>query len=203
MPETASASILNRRPKDIRVAPFPQITAAEWREPAEVLDRLYRETESHAIEVADWYLRDRQWKRRLSLTLRAGAIVLAAGGALQPLISAAGSGHELGWGYVLLASGGACVAFDHFFGLSTRWMRDVVTAQRVQRRLLKFQYDWAALSAWAAPATPETVPEHLDLLRLFVQEVSDITVAETAEWVDEFQTGISQMKSQAGVVSSR
>jgi hypothetical protein len=80
-------------------------------------------------------------------------------------------------------------------------MRDVVTAQRVQRRTVKFQYDWAALSAWAAPATPETVPEHLDLLRLFVQDISDITIAETSEWVGEFQTGISRLKNKSNGVA--
>ena len=160
---------------------------------------MYTDAENRAIEAYNWYLADRLRKRTWSRMLRALAIILAAAGGLQPLISAASSRMSFAWGYVLLASAGICVGFDHFFGISTRWMRDVVTAQKIQHRLQEFQLDWAAMDAGDAftpKADSADVHKYLDLLRKFVTDVSSIMMDETAEWVAEFQTGISQLRHQ-------
>jgi hypothetical protein len=42
-------------------------------------------------------------------------------------------------GYVMLALAAACVGFDHFFGLSTGWMRFMVTEMSLQQVLAEFQ----------------------------------------------------------------
>ena len=39
------------------------------------------------------------------------------------------------WGYLALLGSVACVAVDRFFGVTSGWIRDVATAQAVQRRL--------------------------------------------------------------------
>lgn len=187
------------RPSDLRVRPFPVPTTEEWREPEGVLRRMYEAAEEHAIEASEWYLRDRVRKKTASRLLRGLAVVLGAAGGLQPLITVAMSGKSSGWGYVFLALAGTCVAFDHFLGLSSRWMRDMITAQRIQRRLRQFQIDWAGLNArqaMNAEASRPDVPGYLDLLRGFLIDVSDITINETAEWVSEFQAGIAQLQGQ-------
>jgi hypothetical protein len=172
----------------------------QWREPDAALRRMYLDAQARAIEAYDWYLADRLRKRTWSWLLRAAAIILAAAGGLQPLISAASSRMSFAWGYVLLALAGISIGFDHFLGLSSGWMRDVAAAQRVQRRLQEFQLDWATLNARDA-LTPELagvdVSGYLDLLRSFVTDMSAIMMEETAEWVAEFQSGISQLTSQA------
>lgn len=188
-----------RRKTDLRAHTFPLLPPDQWRHPGDALKRMYQDAERYAIEAYDWYLADRLRKRTWSRLLRALAIILAAAGGLQPLISAASSRMSFAWGYVLLASAGICVGFDHFFGISTRWMRDIVTAQKLQQRLQRFQLDWAALDAAhaLAPAPdPASVPSYLDLLRDFVMDNSAIMMTETAEWVAEFQTGIAQLKHQ-------
>ncbi|MEU4831736.1 SLATT domain-containing protein [Streptosporangium sp. NPDC023615] len=164
-----------------------------------LLRRMYLEAEERAIEAYTWYIRDRVRKRVSSKALRGAAIVLAAAGGLQPLASAAGAGGGLGWGYVLLASGGVCVAFDHFLGLSSRWMRDMVCAQEIQSRLHAFQLDWAVLNARdAAEQRPVPVEEYLELLRVLITDLSATIIGETGEWVAEFRSGLAQLNPPPG-----
>ncbi|MFF3439393.1 SLATT domain-containing protein [Streptosporangium sp. NPDC002721] len=187
------------RQPDLGVRSFPLVSAEEWRVPEEVLRRMYLEAEERAVEAYTWYMRDRVKKRASSKTLRGAAIVLAAAGGLQPLASAAGAGGGLGWGYVLLASAGVCVALDHFLGLSSRWMRDMVCAQEIQSRLHDFQLDWAVLNARdALDQRPIPVEEYLDLLRTFITDLSAIMTRETGEWVTEFQSGLAQLNLPPG-----
>jgi hypothetical protein len=144
--------------------------------------------------------------RLASQVLRGLAILLAAAGGLQPLAAAAGGttgaqlgGGNLAWGYVMLAAAGVCVALDRILGLSSRWMRDITTAQKIQQRLVDFQFDWAELNARDAVG-PEPVPVHdyLTLLRAFLSDISSITQEETSEWVNEFQSAVAQLTNQAG-----
>ncbi|MEV4383488.1 SLATT domain-containing protein [Streptosporangium sp. NPDC049644] len=186
------------RQADLGVRTFPLVTAEEWRTPEEVLRRMYLEAEDRAIEAYTWYMRDRVRKRASSKVLRGAAIVLAAAGGLQPLASAAGAGGGLGWGYILLASAGVCVAFDHFLGLSSRWMRDMVCAQEIQSRLHGFQLDWAVLNARDVEQRPIPVEDYLDLLRAFITDLSAIMTRETNEWVTEFQSGLAQFNLPPG-----
>ncbi|MFI6453486.1 SLATT domain-containing protein [Streptosporangium amethystogenes] len=131
--------------------------------------------------------RHRQQRRASSKVLREAAIVLA------------GAGGGLGWGYILLASAGVCVAFDHFLGLSSRWMRDMVCAQEIQSRLHGFQLDWAVLNAQdAVEQRPIPVEDYLDLLRAFITDLSAIMTRETNEWVTEFQSGLAQLNLPPG-----
>ncbi|MFF5112378.1 SLATT domain-containing protein [Streptosporangium sp. NPDC000509] len=182
------------RQADLVARTFPLVSTEEWRAPEEVLRRMYLEAEGRAIEAYTWYMRDRVRKRASSKILRGVAIVLAAAGGLQPLASAAGAGGGLGWGYILLASAGVCVAFDHFLGLSSRWMRDMVAAQEIQSRLHDFQLDWAVLNARdALDQRSIPVEEYLELLRTFITDLSAIVTRETNEWVTEFQSGLAQL----------
>lgn len=181
---------------DLKARPFPLLTPEEWRRPREALRRMYLDAERRAIEAYDWYMRDRVRKRAAGRALRVAAIVLGAAGGLQPLVNLAGSGPGLGWGYVLLASAGVCLAIDHFLGLSSRWMRDMITAQRIHQRLQRFQLDWAALEAVEAgsggdeDAQVAHLQEYLDLLRGFSEDISTILIEETSEWINEFQSGL-------------
>ncbi|GAA3030911.1 SLATT domain-containing protein [Streptosporangium longisporum] len=187
------------RQPDLGVRTFPLVSAEEWRRPEEVLRRMYLEAEERAVEAYTWYMRDRVRKRVSSKVVRGAAIVLAAAGGLQPLASAAGAGGGLGWGYVLLASAGVCVAFDHFLGLSSRWMRNMVCAQEIRSRLHDFQLDWAVLNARdAAGQGPIPVEEYLELLRAFITDLSATITRETGEWVTEFQSGLAQLNPPPG-----
>ena len=175
----------------------------DWEEPAERLDELYQWVEQRALETVDWYLADRTRKRRAARLLRAGTAVGFAAGAVLPLLALTDvpgflpPADPLGllvWGYLSLLLALLCAGCDRWFGLTSGWMRDVATAQAVQRRLEALQYEWATESVRevlgpAQGSATEAAERSLGLLRRFGEEVSELVRAETGDWMVAFRTG--------------
>ncbi|MBB1243732.1 SLATT domain-containing protein [Streptomyces durbertensis] len=170
----------------------------DWGEPAERLDELYQWVEQRAVAMVDWYLADRTRKRRAARVLRAGTGLGVVGGAVLPLLELAGvlGGvlAPLAWGYLSLLGAVLCAGCDRWFGLTSGWMRDVATAQAIQRRLEALQYEWAAESVRevlgpAEGTAAEAAERCLGVLRRFSEDVSELVRAETGDWMVEFRTG--------------
>ncbi|MGW6060622.1 SLATT domain-containing protein [Streptomyces sp. NPDC055189] len=181
----------------------------DWGEPAQRLDELYRWVERGALNTVRWYLSDRAWKRRGARLARVGAAVGAVGAGVFPLLDLAGAvGGVATWGFVSLLAGAACVGCDRFFGLTSGWMRDVATAQAVQRRLQVLQFDWASESVREVlgpteGTASEAAERCLGVLRRFSEDVTELVRAETADWMVEFRSGPAPLAMQAAVPSSR
>ncbi|MFE0172558.1 SLATT domain-containing protein [Streptomyces sp. NPDC059002] len=177
----------------------------DWGEPAERLDELYRWVERGALNTAEWYLADRGWKRRGARLLRAGAALGAVGAGVLPLLDLAGAaGSVATWGFVALLGGVACVGCDRFFGLTSGWMRDVATAQAVQRRLQVLQFDWASESVREVlgpteGTAGEAAERCLGVLRKFSEDVTELVRSETTDWMVEFRSGPVPLVMQAMV----
>ncbi|MCX5369034.1 MULTISPECIES: SLATT domain-containing protein [unclassified Streptomyces] len=192
------------RPGDLAGRTFP---LGDWGEPAERLDELYRWVERGALETAAWYLADRVWKRRGARGLRTGAAAGAVCAAALPLLDLARVlGGAAAWGYLALLLAVACVAVDRFFGVTSGWIRDVATAQAVQRRLQVLQFDWASESVRevlgpAEGTAGEAAERCLAVLRRFSEDVSELVRTETADWMVEFRTGPAPMGIQGAVAS--
>jgi hypothetical protein len=175
------------------------ITAADWERPAEAATTLFKRAEYTANEAIDWYLRHKRTRKRASRLLRALAILLVAAGMLVPLLTPVVRSLHAEYGYALFAAAAACVAFDHFFGLSSGWMRDVVTAQALHARLEALRFDWAAECARSALTTRRTMDEvdrQLTLLRDFSDDMVGLTSAETAEWMAEFRLTVASARQR-------
>lgn len=177
----------------------PEIAAEQWRDQGQALDRLRGWAEDRAVETITWYLRDKQARRWSSRLLRAAAVVLAVAGGVMPLISGSGGGVSPSLGYVFLAVAAGCVAFDHFFGLSAGWMRDIAALQALQSRLARFQLDWARWQAAQAGADGAAVDvtAALDLIDELVTGVAQVTEAETAQWITDFTSSVAALRQQA------
>ncbi|WP_435134098.1 SLATT domain-containing protein [Actinacidiphila sp. bgisy144] len=177
------------RSGDLRAQPFPP---GDWTEPAARLEALYRWAEESALRTADWYLRGRLPKRRAARALRLGTTVCGAAAAALPLIELASSQGALArWGYLALLLAGACAAADRLLGLTTGWMRDMATAQAVQRRVDAFRFDWAAegVREVLGPAEgtgAEAVERCLGVLRGFCDDIADLVRVETSDWMSAF-----------------
>ncbi|MER7050844.1 SLATT domain-containing protein [Streptomyces sp. NPDC000351] len=190
------------RPGDLTGRAFP---LGDWALPAERLDELYRWVERGALDTAAWYLADRVWKRRSAMALRGGAATGAVAGAALPLLDMSGMvGGAAPWGYLALLIGVACVAADRYFGVTSGWMRDVATAQAVQRRLQALQFDWASESVRevlgpADGTASEAADRCLLVLRRFSEDVTELVRAETADWMVDFRTGAAPLGLQSGV----
>ncbi|MFJ9540886.1 SLATT domain-containing protein [Streptomyces sp. NPDC101225] len=188
------------RPGDLTGRAFP---LGDWGEPAERLHELYRWVEHGALQTAAWYLADRAWKRRGARALRAGAAVGAVTGAALPLLNLTGvAAGPPTWGYLALLLAVACLAVDRYFGVTSGWMRDVATAQAVQRRLQVLQFDWASESVRevlgpAEGTASEAAERCLGILRRFCEDVTELVRTETADWMVEFRTGSAPMGIQS------
>ncbi|MFE2375540.1 SLATT domain-containing protein [Streptomyces sp. NPDC059398] len=191
---------------DLTGEPFP---AGDWAQPVERLDELYRWVEATALRTAGWYLTDRTWKRRGARALRAGAAGGALVGALLPLLDLAAGLHGAAeWGYPALLAGVACAAGDRWFGLTAGWMRDVATAQAVQRRLQVLQFDWASegvreVLGPAEGTASEATERCLGVLRRFSDDMTDLVRGETAKWMIEFRSGGAVPVSVRGSAETR
>ncbi|MEU3772057.1 SLATT domain-containing protein [Streptomyces sp. NPDC032472] len=185
---------------DLTGGPFP---LGDWGEPAERLDELYRRVEADALRTAEWYMSDRARKRLGARILRAGAAAGAVIGASMPLLALTGSAPgAASYGYLALLLGAACMGCDRFFGFTSGWMRDVATAQAVQRRLQTLQFDWASenvrevLGPTEGTAS-EAAERCLTVLRRFAEDVAELVRSETAEWMVEFGNGPAPLVMQS------
>jgi hypothetical protein len=189
-------------PGDLTGRVFP---LGDWGEPAERLHELYRWVERGALDTASWYLTDRVWKRRGARVLRGGAAAGSVAGATLPLLDLTGVvGGVAPWGYLAMMLAVACVAGDRFFGVTSGWIRDVATAQAVQRRLQVLQFDWASESVrevlGPADGTASEASERcLGVLRRFSEDVTELVRVETADWMVEFRTGAAPLGIQSSL----
>lgn len=202
-----NGEVTERPDRDLTGTPFP---LGDWGEPAERLDELYRWVESNALRTAEWYLSDRVWKRRGARILRLGTAAGVIAGAALPLLDLTGAAEgAAGWGYLSLLIGAACLACDRYFGLTSGWIRDVATAQAVQRRLQALQFDWASESVREVlgpteGTASEAAERCLGVLRRFSEDVTELVRAETADWMVEFRSGPAPLMLQSvGVVPPR
>ncbi|MFI6941317.1 SLATT domain-containing protein [Streptomyces sp. NPDC050418] len=191
--------------KDLTARPFP---LGDWGEPAERLDELYRWVEDGALATADWYLTDRGFKRRGARVLRTGAALGGVAAAALPLLdlTSAVSG-AAPWGYLSLLLAVACIGCDRYFGLTSGWIRDVATAQAVQRRLQTLQFDWASESVREVlgptdGTAGEAAERCLGVLRRFSEDVTELVRTETADWMVQFRSGHAPLLMQAAAASA-
>ncbi|WP_326705009.1 SLATT domain-containing protein [Streptomyces cyaneofuscatus] len=191
--------------RDLTGRPFP---LGDWGEPAERLDELYRWVESGALETAEWYLTDRVGKRRGARALRLGTAAGVVAGIALPLLDLTGAlSGSAGWGYLSLLLGAACMGCDRYFGLTSGWIRNLATAQAVQRRLQVLQFDWASecVRETLGPSegtASEATERCLGVLRRFSEDITELVRSETADWMVEFRAGPAPMGTQTLVSGS-
>ncbi|MER5178863.1 SLATT domain-containing protein [Streptomyces sp. NPDC002896] len=184
------------RRDDLAGRPFP---LGDWGEPAQRLDELYRWVERGALTTAEWYLRDRAWKRRGARALRAGTALGGVVGAALPVLDLTRVvGGVAPWGCLALLLALACALADRYFGLTSGWMRDVATAQAVQRRLQALQFDWASecvreVLGPTEGTAGEAAERCLGVLRRFSEDLTELVRAETADWMLQFRSGVAPL----------
>ncbi len=167
----------------------------------ESLELLFERLEERAIEAVAWYMRRKRLRALLSQGLRLCALTFASLGGLIPLIAAVRITPitlppETGQlGYVAFAMAAGSVAIDRFFGLSTAWMRYMISALAIQRALADLQLDWAMMQARLGSRAPNAKESDAMLLRLkrFQDTMMQIIEQETQGWVAEFQTNLSEL----------
>ncbi len=161
---------------------------------------LYRWTESSAIATLEWYLREKKGKAAWSRALRALAVILAAVGGVFPFI-AVGTGRTAYafWGYPVLGAAAGCVALDRALGLSSSWMRYLTAAVSIEKLLAEYQLRWAEMCAEinGGNMSAAQFKVMVDEIRQFADNLGDLVIGETRNWVEEFRGHFSRLEAQA------
>ncbi|AKH82308.1 hypothetical protein AA958_08795 [Streptomyces sp. CNQ-509] len=197
--ETGTPEVRSRRGRrrDLGGRPFPAIALEATGGPQEILQELRAWAEREAEDAIEWYLADKRRKRLGSRIVSVLTILLAVGGTLIPLASVISGGPPQGWGYVLLALAAGCKGFDHFFGMSSGWMRDITAAHALRGALNDFRMAWAAEHLRAAAdgaLDPAALERRLALLTSLVEAVQRQVESETAEWLSDFRATAQQLQ---------
>jgi SMODS and SLOG-associating 2TM effector domain 2 len=192
--------------RDLELRPFPRIGAGDPAAQRRALAELRAWAEQSAEDAMSWYLRDKGRKRTASRLLQGLAIVFAVAGTAVPLGTAAIGTSGQGWGYVLLAVAAGCKGFDHFFGLSSAWMRDIGVSHSLRFELDAVRLEWASDVLRAGPAGPDQaigplepaeVERQLALISRLVNAVRGQIESETAAWQTEFSAATRQLHEQS------
>jgi hypothetical protein len=188
------------------LAPVPRVPVSDelWADHERAIALLRAWAEDRATETISWYLRDKQAKRWGSRLLRASAVLTAVAGGALPLLAGTVGGINSNLGYVFLAVAAGCIAFDHYFGLSSGWMRDIAAIQALQGTVARFQLDWSRWQATRAGATgngvmvtdADNVDSALELIEALVTRVAQITEAETNQWITDFSSSVAALRQQ-------
>ncbi|MFJ9038399.1 SLATT domain-containing protein [Streptomyces sp. NPDC102406] len=188
-----------RPERDLRSRPFPAVAGGTPRARRDALLAIRAWAEQEAENTVDWYLRDRRRKRQGSRFIRGLTILLAIAGTAVPLAGSLQGGPPQALGYVLLALAAGCKGFDHFFGLSAAWMRDMAAAQALRTKLSEFRLAWSReelRDGSAEGITPEQLEQRMDLIGALVAAVHREVEGETAHWLTEFAASEQQLRAQ-------
>ena len=161
------------------------------------LNQLRQHVEDRAVEAINWYLKRKASKSFWSRGLRFLAILFTTLGGLIPVSTPLLPYDFMGQlGYVMLALAAACIGFDHFFGLSTGWMRFMVTEMSLQQVLAEFQMDWQLLWAKVEDGKPTAEQQQMLLQRLktFRLQIIKEMTQEMQAWVAEFQSNLALLE---------
>ncbi|MDI1457131.1 SLATT domain-containing protein [Streptomyces sp. NPDC003388] len=189
--------------RDLRGGVFPALTTGTPRERLESVEALRAWAEQEAGDAIEWYLEDKRLKRLGSRAVRALMIVLATAGTVIPLAGAATGADIQSWGYVFLAAAAGCKGFDHFFGLSTAWMRDITAAQALRGELNEFRLAWSAELLRDVTGVPEQalIERRMRLIGDLAGRMRAHLESETADWTAEFSAGLQQFQDQAAAAA--
>lgn len=147
----------------------------------------YSRVTGFASQIQTWYLQDRKKKRLLSKLLRVGGIILAAAGAIYPLLIAHAPGSNAFAGYALLGMAGACYAVDRALGLSTSWARSIEAVGQVNSATASFRHDWIHLELSQDHGREDKLRLLLQIANDYEQKLIHICQLETGKWIKEFQ----------------
>ncbi len=192
------------------------------------LEEIRRRTVDKVCDAISWYEQARQHRKNGSKAVRIGAILFAGAGAMCPILDAtkvftpvaSSNGNLLlqipllNWAVIFFAIAAGLVFYDRMFGLSSGWIRYMVTQLKLKKTLAEFEYDWTiemvklhrstTLTAAARAGTStgdgtgeaDAVLQALQRLRKLAMEAHSQVESETNSWVNEFQQNLADLESK-------
>jgi hypothetical protein len=181
------------------------------------LVKKYEEVIKEAEKQADWYVINKDRKKKWARFIKAFAIVATGLGGLIPILQVIfPSGKQLSalqtpgseqvwhfsidpnYGYLLLAISGILILFDKYFGLSSGWIRYITTELGIRKKIRELKFNWMIeinKYNYCAVILDCTQAEALlNILKDFTIKVDELVNQETSAWAAEFQTNLGDLQ---------
>lgn len=162
-------------------------------------DRLFRWVEATALTSSAWYLSEKVPKARKSRWLRVIAIIFAALGSVAPFVAVGFDDPKLAFiGYPILGAAAATIGADRALGLTSSWTRYQLAAATINKIVIIFQLRWAIVQIdLNAEPTANELSAALAVITEFAIALADAVLGETETWVNEFQSYMTRLQSEA------
>jgi len=166
----------------------------------EALDGLYHFVTREALKSIEWYLRNKESKRRGALFHRVGAIVMVGLAGLLPILSQllTRGGRVViqpAWASVAVLLAGVLIGLDRFYGFSLSWMRYIETELRLHHHLHAFQMDWERERAvWSDELSDDVTQRMIKHAKAFLAQIDEAVADETRGWIAEFRSTLTQLE---------
>lgn len=167
------------------------------------LGKLRSYVENESTKAIEWYFNSKtskslwsRWLRFLAIALSTAAGILPIAISLlkakYPVVGQLESGLLVS---LLLGAAAGVVGLDHFFGLSSGWVRYVLTATAIQGALEDFRMDWHLLNAHlSSPPTNDQLVAMIQRAKSFRTTIANMVLDETKAWAAEFQSNLAQLE---------
>lgn len=169
------------------------------------LKKLYEYVIQEAKKAITWYDKKRQSKRVWGYSLRVGAIIVTGASGIIPVLSQILLTDKLNplWATIAIAVAAILVALDRFAGLTSGWVRYMLTRMELDRLLETFCFDWEKnrLAYSGSVSTPEQAKEALLLCKEFILKIREMVKNETQMWASEFQTALKEIEKASGATN--
>ena len=177
-----------------RPSAYEPMTNWDPAEAAKKLNVLYLESLSSAEETIQWYLRYRKKNGKYAKSIRLTSIILFVISTLIPLITAWWKYDALLYlGYVLASIGGGLLLIDRYYGLSSSWIRFVLTGKDLESLRNSFIKNYQLSYIQNSPLDKEGFCNIINMILLFQNGFNETVKAETALWAREFEQNMKDL----------
>jgi hypothetical protein len=153
--------------------------------------------DQEATRTIQWYYARRHAPAITARLVRWLAILTSVVGGLYPIWIRPLVPKTPDLSYPLLALAAALIAIDRFGGVSSAWMRYIVTAQAVTREQRLFRLDWSQMRAniqsTGEPASHAQLVPLFERLRAFATKHDELVESETRTWMAEFRSVLAEL----------
>lgn len=169
------------------------------------LKKLYEYVIQETRKAIAWYDDKRRGKRVWGYTLRLSAIIVTGASGIIPVLTQILNTGKLNplWATIAIAVTAILIALDRFAGLTSGWVRYMITQMELGRALETFCFDWEKkmLGYSGTVSTPEQATEALELCKDFILKTRDMVKNETQLWSSEFQSTLKEIEKAAGATN--
>ncbi|MBS1605345.1 MAG: SLATT domain-containing protein [Bacteroidetes bacterium] len=176
------------------IPPLQQWKEAEGRDK---LKELFADILKKADDTIHWYHTCRRKKGNAAKAIRISAIILLIACTLMPYIASITDDKTkmtiLSIGYILAGVGGGILLLDRYYGLTSSWIRFVLTGMDLENMRNAFADNWQILYLGSLPLTREKFVDLVAAMISFQTSFNATVKKETETWAREFQQNLKDL----------